>query len=119
MPQKSKWTREKNDHCGRERYKIWRKWDNCNQLPRLYLNVVILIHHKVESGVCNNGWNYNLEFDVHNNHVISRHKFEKHFVLNHNKYKIMLKQQLEKRKKKKENNWDDEYFKWKVYRPKE
>ena len=43
---KSKWMREKKkDYCGRERNRIWRKWDNHNQLPRLFLNVVILIHH--------------------------------------------------------------------------
>ena len=37
--------RKKKDYYGRERNRIWRKWDNHNQLPRLYLNVVILIHH--------------------------------------------------------------------------
>ena len=36
---------EKKDYYGRERNRISRKWDNHNQLPRLYLNVVILIHH--------------------------------------------------------------------------
>ena len=45
------------------------------------------------------------------NQVIFKHKSKWHFVLNHNKYEIMLKQWLEKRKKKKEDNWDDEYGK--------
>ena len=70
-----------------------------------------------EWGACDNGWNYNLQSNVHNhsNQVIFKHKSKWHSVLNHNKYEIMLKQWLEKRKKKKEDNWDDEYGKWKVY----
>lgn len=74
-----------------------------------------------ESGACNNGWNYSLEsnMDSHNNIVISKHDSQQRSVLNHNKYDITLKQWLEKRKKKKKNNWDDEYGKWKVCRPEE
>ena len=46
MPQNPNgWGKKKKDYCGRERNRIWRKWDNHNQLPRLYLNIVILIHH--------------------------------------------------------------------------
>jgi len=76
-------------------------------------------HASFESGACDNGWNYNLQSDVYSHHVISRHSSEWCSILNHNKYEITLKEWLEKRKKKKENNWDDVYGKWEVYRPNE
>ena len=74
-----------------------------------------------ESGACDNKWNYNLKSNVHsrNNHIISRHNPNCHSVLNHSIYEITLKQWLEKRKWKKKNNWDHDYLKWKVCRPKE
>ena len=75
------------------------------------------VDFKVELGVCDNGWKYNLNFDARNNYVISRHNSEEHFVLNHNKYEITLKQWLVKEEN--QYNWCGYCRKWGLYRPKE
>ena len=77
------------------------------------------IEFEVKSGVCNNGWNYNLVSNVHENHVISRHNSIEHFVLNHNEYKITLKEWLVLKENERKNNWCGVYGKWGAYRPKE
>ena len=75
------------------------------------------IDFTVEPGVCVNRWSYNLDSDLHGAHIISKHNPQKYFVLTHKKYKITLRQWLDKEEN--QNNWSQIYQSWGVNRPKE
>lgn len=72
---------------------------------------------KVESGFCHKGLNYNLDSDLHGEHIIYRHSPKNQAVLIYKEYKSTLRQWLEK--KKNEDNWCPFYRNLNVYRPKE
>ena len=63
-----------------------------------------------EWGVCDNGWNSNLQSTINPNGILFS------IIIN---TKLCWNNGWRREKKKKEDNWDDEYGKWEVYCPEE